>query len=121
LGYINLFRYSYAGYSYFGGDDTFEKAKENIIKSIDDYPKEKITSKELEKIIINNTDFIQDGHFRINNKSPLKKYYYYSNEDISLNKSTGGYYINKDDEKWYVKTINNSDNFEDYLKLSINS
>lgn len=118
---FNLFKYSYAGYSYFGGDDTFEKAKENIIKSIDDYPKEKITSKELEKIIINNTDFIQDGHFGINNKSSLKKYYYYSNEDISFNKSTEEYYINKDDEKWYIKTINDSDNFEDYLKLSINS
>ena len=103
-----------------GGDATFESAKENIIDSINIFPGEKIHSTDLRKIITKNTEFIQDGHFQINYKSPLKKYSYYSNEYIPVMKSKKGYYINENDEKWYIKAINDSSDFEDYLKLSIN-
>lgn len=49
---FNLLNYSYAGYSYFGGDAAFENAKENIIESINSYPKEKIDSEELANILV---------------------------------------------------------------------
>ena len=117
---FNLFKYSYAGYSYFGGDDIFRRAQKSIVESINMYPGETIDSNKLEMLIIKNTEFIQDGHFQINCKSPLKKYTYYSNEDICVKKSRNEYYINEKGEKWYINTINDSYDFDDYLKLSIN-
>ncbi|WP_443660226.1 S41 family peptidase [Clostridium algidicarnis] len=118
---FNLLKYSYAGYSYFGGDITFENAKENIIKSINSHPAENINSSQLENILDINTKFIQDGHFSINNNSPLNHYLYYSNESICVNKSKNGYYIIENGERLYIKSINDSYDFNNYLKLSINS
>lgn len=116
---FDLLKYSYAGYSYFGGDNVWGESKANIINDINLHDN-KISSKELEKMIFNNMQFIQDGHFTINFKSPLKHYNFYYSEKFKIDEDKNGYYIKNDNIKWYIKSINNSYNIEDYIKLSIN-
>lgn len=118
---FNLFKYSYAGYSYFGGDTVFENSKESIIKAIKAYPGEKISSIEVENILKLNTIFIQDGHFAINGHILLDSYLYYSNDDISVYKSSSSYYLIENSERFNIKSINDDTDVGSYLKLSINS
>ena len=46
-------------------------------------------------------NFIQDGHFQINNISSLENYKYFSNEGIVINKYKKEYYILEDKKKLY--------------------
>ncbi len=116
---FNALKYSYAGYIYFGGDEVWSNAKNKIIDSINSY-EDKITSKDLEKIIFNNLNFIQDGHFSINFNSPLQKSNFYYSEEFEIKEDKQGYYINLSNNKWYIKSINNDSNVKDYIKLSLN-
>ena len=116
---FNALKYSYAGYIYFGGDEVWSNAKNKIIDSINSY-EDKITSKDLEKIIFNNLGFVQDGHFSINFNSPLKKSNFYYSEEFEIKEDKQGYYINYLNDKWYIKSINNDSNVKDYIKLSLN-
>lgn len=117
---FNVIKYSYGGYLYFGGDSTFSNAKKNIINTIKEYDNDIISVYELEQLILKNIKFIEDNHFSVNQKSPMTSKVYYSNENIEFNKSEEGYYTIKDGNKYYIKSIDNSKNIEDYLKLSIN-
>lgn len=116
---FNALKYSYAGYIYFGGDEIWSNAKNKIIDSINSY-EDKITSKDLEKILFNNLNFIQDGHFSINFNSPLQKSNFYYSEEFEVKEDEQGYYINYSNDKWYIKSINNDSNVQDYIKLSLN-
>lgn len=116
---FNALKYSYAGYIYFGGDEIWSNAKNKIIDSINSY-EDKLTSKDLEKIIFNNLNFVQDGHFSINFNSPLQKSNFYYSEEFEIKEDKQGYYINLSNNKWYIKSINNDSNVKDYIKLSLN-
>lgn len=116
---FKLLKYSYAGYAYFGGDITFENAKNNIIKTISNMQKDKITSAELENILITNFNFIQDSHFSINNNPMLKSLSYYSDDNLRFTKSRNNYYTFENGKKLYIKSIDDNPDFEDYMKLSI--
>ena len=117
---FNVIKYSYGGYSYFGGDSTFFKAKDNIINTIEEYDNDEISVYEFRKLLLENFEFIKDKHFTINNNSLMSSIVYYSNENIEFKKSEDGYYTLKDKEKYYIKSINNSESIDEYLKLSIN-
>lgn len=116
---FNALKYSYAGYIYFGGDEIWSNAKNKIIDSINSY-EDKITLKDLEKILFNNLSFVQDGHFSINFNSPLQKSNFYYSEEFEIKEDNQEYYINYLNDKWYIKSINNDSNVKDYIKLSLN-
>ena len=116
---FNALKYSYAGYIYFGGDEIWSNAKNKIIDSINSY-EDKITLKDLEKILFNNLSFVQDGHFSINFNFPLQKSNFYYSEEFEIKEDKQGYYINLSNNKWYIKSINNDSNVKDYIKLSLN-
>lgn len=115
---FNALKYSYAGYIYFGGDEVWSNAKNKIIDSINF--EDKITSKDLEKILFNNLGFVQDGHFSINFNSTLQKSNFYYSEEFEIKEDNQEYYINYLNDKWYIKSINNDSNIKDYIKLSLN-
>lgn len=117
---FDVIKYSYGGYSYFGGDSTFLKAKDNIINTIEEYDNDEISVYEFGKLLLKNFEFIKDKHFTINNNSLMSSIVYYSNENIEFKKSEDGYYTLKDKEKYYIKSINDSESIDEYLKLSIN-
>lgn len=117
---FNVTKYSYAGYQYFGGDNTFQNAKESIVNAINEFDKDEITTEEIYKLVSDNMNFIQDGHFQINNISSLENYKYFSNEGIVINKYKKEYYILEDKKKLYIQSINGETNLDKYIKQSIN-
>ena len=116
---FQVLKYSYAGYSYFGGDKKWEEAKRNIIDGINDYEQE-ISNEELEQLILEQLSFVQDGHFTINFLSPLKHYHFYYSEKYEVQKDSDGYYIKLYNGNWYIESINNDSNIGFYIKPSMN-
>jgi len=116
---FKIFKYEYGGYVYFGGDEVFEQAKENIVSEINKESEISITK--LEEIIANELMFINDGHLRIGNVRINEKFQkkYYSNEKIGFKEDSKGFYTLVDGKKKYLETINNDVNVEMYMKLSI--
>ncbi|MGM0438253.1 MAG: S41 family peptidase [Bacillota bacterium] len=118
---FKLFKYGYAGYEYFGGEKRFSKSENKMIKEI----KEKsflsrILVSRFEKIIIDNLQFIQDGHFAIAGQSIFNKYYYFTSPRFDFSKDEDGYYTYFEQEKLYLKKINDEDDISKYLKMSLN-
>ena len=61
-----LFRFlksSYAGYTYFGGDEAFGKAEKEIKSNIDSFSKNKLNQEELAGVIMQSLGFVKDSHF----------------------------------------------------------
>lgn len=114
---FKLLKYSYGGYEYFGGDNSFLNAKNNIIKELESLESE-ITTKEFNKIIYENLNFIHDGHFHIGDYRFFSHYNYYVNEEYSFLKDEDGYYTTIDNKKHRLMKVN-GENPEDYLRLSL--
>ncbi|MBU5677806.1 S41 family peptidase [Alkaliphilus sp. MSJ-5] len=116
--FFKLLKYGYAGYEFFGGDETFMEAKMNMLKEIKEHS-ENISTEEFNQIILRNLDFIQDGHFAVGKYRTAKDYVYYSSEKYELFKDSKGYYTKIDEKKYYISFKEDSISEND-LKLSIN-
>lgn len=104
---FSLLKFGYAGYSYFGGDPVFHRARDNMLKEIDNLESESISKELLTEIILPDLDFIQDSHFAIDNYKVCKYTKYYSSKDYIFYKDFKGYYTYIDDEIYYLESINN--------------
>ncbi|MGV8149914.1 MAG: S41 family peptidase [Alkaliphilus sp.] len=117
--FFRLLKFGYAGYQYFGGDETFLKAKENIMRDLKQIDEEKIRVADLEKLLVRNLQFVQDGHFMIGIYQLMKRNDLFMSEKYEFLKDELGYHTIIEDKKYRVTTINDEDP-EKYLKLSIN-
>lgn len=115
--FFDMLRYSYAGYEYFGGDETFGNAKENIIEELGNF-NENIDISMLSQLIKNNMGFIQDSHFRIGYYGVAKRYKYISNNEVIFHKDGDKLYTNLNGENYYLDSVNNSD-YNSYIKPSL--
>ena len=105
----------YAAYTYFGGDEKFNNAKQEILNNIDSSPKSKFNSNDLAEIIAPSLSFVYDSHFRIGNKQTFKEAYtYYETSKMEFYKDSNGYYTKIDDKVWYLPK-----ELEKYLKVTI--
>jgi len=107
--YFRVLKYAYAPYCYFGGDEVFGRAKEEILASIEG--KNRISVTNLKKIMLSALSFVQDGHFSINGSSPVnsetkrQKYHYC---DLTFAKDGIGFYkIDTAGAKWYFDSCSN--------------
>lgn len=114
---FKLFKYAYAGYGYFGGDKVFNKAKQEIIMEISKL--DSVVNDNLVKLLKSKLSFIKDGHFSIGDIEELNIYYSYPNEYFLKDKK--GFYKIIDNEKHYIKLIDSSENFDNFMKLTINN
>lgn len=118
---FRLLKYGYAGYQYFGGDKKFLSVKNKIIYDIEN--KDNIFSlisvNSLKKIIYDNLNFIQDGHFSIENMQLCKDYYLFTTKEYIFLKDEVGFYTTIDNHKKYLISVNGK-NPSDYIKLSLN-
>ncbi|WP_156286424.1 S41 family peptidase [Oceanivirga salmonicida] len=98
--FMYLLKTRYPYYDKFGGDATFSKAKNEILKILN--RKDKIDSFELSKIILNNLKVIEDIHFTVfGNNSISKNFYYYKYDKYVDNKLLDK--ISKEDREKYIK------------------
>lgn len=118
--FFEFLKYTYAPYTFFGGDEKFDSAKSEIISKIVELTEDVITAKYLEDMLINHLNFIEDAHFRINEQVLAEPKYYFYNNDIEFEYDINGYFTYTDDIKYYIKNINDDSIFDKYLKLSIN-
>ncbi|GEM_PF-368609 len=119
--YFKALKCNYAPYNYYGGDEIFLKAKENLLKLISD--KDTISVDELTKYMKNSTSFLPDRHFYIGKHSHSldnTSMYYYS-PTIEIHRNSIGYYSKYGNVNYYIKNINNDADIEKYIKLSVNS
>lgn len=125
---FKLYKYTYAGYDYFGGDSTYNEAKKNIIKDIENFSKEEISGKELLQIIKPYMDFIQDGHHSIFATNQGKysdaiklcnPYRMYNNEEYDINFKDGKYYISVNNKELLIESFADDTNLEKYIKTTI--
>lgn len=124
---FNLLRYTYGAYGYFGGDEVFYKAKQNIINSLKD--KINISVGELSDILWEKLSFCSnDGHFYISknlnnhnsdkNYKVMKIYYFYDKFDFF--KDEKGYYKINGNESYYIESIDGNEDVDKFMKLTIN-
>nr|WP_281420316.1 S41 family peptidase [Tissierella simiarum] len=117
---FSIFKYGYAGYEYFGGDNLFYQAKNKIIYEISYKFKNtnSISVDEFNEILCDNLGFIQDGHLSIGSYQLSKNYNYYSNEYYNFLKDEKGYYFIESGEREYLRQVNNKLP-EEYIKKSL--
>lgn len=115
---FSLLKYGYSGYEYFGGDEKFNSAKENIIWSI-------VESKDLDICTINLLDiiyyeikFIQDSHFTIGNYKLCNYMKYFSSRKFSFYEDNNGFYTYIDKVLYYLKEIDQEDPTK-YMKQTL--
>ncbi len=113
---FKLFKYAYAPYKYFGGDNEFNKAKQDIISEINN--RNGINNIDFLKLLKSKLTFIKDGHFFIGSRDELKVYYSY--KEVYFLKDEKGFYKNKNNKKYYIESIDSNENIDDFMKPNIN-
>ena len=107
--YFRALKYAYGAYYYFGGDEAFNKAKQNVLNAI--VGMTKISGADLANILYENLLFVQDTHFRIEQRTPTDdlrvRYEYYYCIGQNYAKDEGGYYKLIDGIKWYYAGCDN--------------
>ena len=88
--FFDYLRGNYGLYLYFGGDEVFGAAKEEILRQVRE--EETLTVERLSEILWENMRFIQDGHFSIDNKGMLKSLIPHFFIEIPFHKTENGYY-----------------------------
>ena len=114
----SLLKYGYAGYEFFGGDNIFNTAKENMMWSIGEILGDSISRETFLDIIISELKFIQDSHFAIDNHTLCTYTKYFSTDKIKFLRDNKGLYTFIDNKKYYLKTINNNTPW-DYIRKSL--
>lgn len=112
---FRLLKTSYAPYEYFGGDETFNKAKENILSSLESLGN-KIESYELESIIVEELNFVTDSHFSLNYSDMEfdEEVYYYDRDLREYRIDDKGYFTVIGGVKYYV-----DGDYDRYIRLTV--
>lgn len=106
---------TYGLYDYFGGESAFNAAKEAVLAECE--KTQEISCESLEKILLENLTFVEDGHFLINKKSFAKKVIPFFYREVVFEKTDKGYVTL--DGKRVVESIEGFPNLDQLFKPSI--
>lgn len=119
---FRVFKSFYGPYYYYGGDEAFEAAKARIETEINAVS-DQLTLEDVIAILSKNLFFIKDRHMNIGpellcetNKIAVHDYYV---ENLWLYEDDAGYYTKKEGRKWYLSSVGNDENVNEYLKVTI--
>ena len=115
---FRVFKYGYAGYQYFGGDDAFGAAKARILEELS-CRSEDILQNEYESIICSHLGFIQDGHLSLGRTRLCKYYVLFWNPEREFHLDEHGFYATQDGAACRVLSIEGAAPSK-HLKPSIN-
>ena len=111
---FDAFHDCYGPYEYFGGAKVFDIAEEKIKQELK--TKKTLTGADLEKILLENLKFIEDGHFKINmkNLNPTKIPFFFC--EVAFIKTEEGYQTT-DGKK--VQSVEGYNNLDELMKRSV--
>jgi len=123
-------KYGYVLYEYYGGDDIFGTAKEQILTDIADRTANRntISKREFRQIFLEHLDFVQDGHAIFAGQSLLQHYDFFYSEKITFSRDDAGFYTLIKGDRYYLQKVipesgetvaKGSVPVEDYIKLSL--
>ena len=115
---FSLLKYGYSGYEYFGGDERFLLAKENIQALITNSDKSIIPIGEFTDIIYEELKFIQDSHFTLGCYKLCDYTKYYSSRKLRFYKDGKDFYTLVDDRPFYLTEIMEG-SISDYMKPTL--
>lgn len=115
---FSLLKYGYSAYEYFGGDEIFLSAKENMKNSIVNLEEDNISILKFTDILYSELKFIQDSHFILGNYKLCNYTKYYSTRKLTFYKDKIGFYTFIGDEHFYLKEIKEG-NISKYMKPSL--
>lgn len=115
--YFRALRTNYGPYEYFGGDKAFNKVKDEAVEFIDS--KDIILKYEIVDFLADKLSFVDDIHFFIGGRQTKKSIYMYLDKENTYLKDADGYYKVKNNKKYYIKSIDDNENIEENIKLSI--
>lgn len=90
---IRLLRTEYGLYSWFGGDEVFESAKNNILNTLEEL--DSISIEAYQKLLIDNFSFIEDTHFMIGENNFRHNTALFSDENRPFYNLNGKFYTDK--------------------------
>lgn len=111
---FDAFHDCYGPYVYFGGAEVFDAAEEAIKTELQ--TKETLTAADLERLLLENLTFIQDGHFSINNKSSYMIKIPFFFREVAFVKTEEGYQTTDGRE---VESVEGYDHLDKLMKRSI--
>lgn len=117
---FRVLKFGYAGYQYFGGDETFIGARNAIIADIEGFPESKLDSRRYVGVIRRHLGFIQDGHFFLGGVRTCRDYEYYSNEEYTFVRDDAGFCMATGGKRRYLLNVDGQDPAA-YLRLSIDA
>lgn len=115
---FRLFYHCFAPYEYYGGQVSFNRARQAIESDLS--VKTAFTANELEDILRNHLSFITDGHSMLNDRLFSQRQRYYCNETVPFFQTDdGGYVALVDDKTERLVSVNGSEDLNDWLFPSI--
>jgi hypothetical protein len=115
---FSLLKYGYSAYEYFGGDEIFISAKENMKNSVINLEEDNISITKFTDILYSELNFIQDSHFILGNYKLCNYTKYYSSRKLTFYKDKIGFYLFIGYEPFYLKEIKEG-NISNYMKPSL--
>ena len=111
-----IFKTAYAPYEYFGGDEVFDKAFDNMRAAVSSASSNNISTTVFNDMIVKNLDFIVDSHLTIGNESMEfeEKVYYYDRDKTEFSHNDKGYYTNVQGRDFYLNP-----EYNDYMRLTV--
>ena len=115
---MRVFKTSYAGYCYFGGDESFSAAHERINCRLNEAyadGKEKQPSTMLQDILLEELFFIEDSHLSIGRKNTAfkEKYIFFEASEMEFHRDDCGLYTEIKNKKFYL-----DERDEQYIRLT---
>lgn len=111
---FKLLKNAYGGYTYFGGDQKIDEAKQQIINDIQS-GNENLTPNDFVLLLVKDMSFLSDSHMMFNGiHVGQEAYCYYEDSNIKFYKDRNGYYTKINGSNWYAKPEN-----EKYMKITI--
>ncbi len=89
---FSLIKHGYAGYQYFGGDEAFSRAREEMLQDLLRYG-QAVPVVEYLDLICRRLGFVQDGHFGIEEVILCKDHQYWADCSCEFDRDQDGFYI----------------------------
>jgi len=104
---FSAFKYAYCLYEYFGGDSTFEAAKDALLKDIEELGKEggTLSKRAFRQLVLEHLEFVQDAHVLFAGEALFRRKNYFYSDKIAFARDESGYFTVIGGDRYYLQGI----------------